>query len=125
MFTRPPRDRIRGHRQKYLLKRVAEKYLPEDIVHRPKAPFGSPLRAWVRGPLAEMIDDLLSPSSLRASELYEPKVVGELVARDRAGLDDNALVIWTILTNEIWFRTYFDKSTPDVAARSDARVCRA
>lgn len=108
MFTRPPRDRVRGNRQKYLLKRVAEKYLPRDVVHRPKAPFGSPLRAWVRGPLAEMIDDLLDPASMRSAELYDPKFVGELIGRDRAGLDDNALVIWTILSTEIWFRTYFD-----------------
>lgn len=107
MFNRPPRDRIRGYQQKYLLKRAAHGYLPRNVIHRPKAPFGSPLRAWIRGPLAEMIDDLLEPSSMRSAELYDPKYVANLVARDRAGLDDNALVIWTILSNEVWFRTYF------------------
>lgn len=108
MFTRPPRDRIRGNQQKYLLKRIAERYLPHDIVYRPKAPFGSPLRSWIRGPLAEMIDDLLNPASMKTAELYDSKVVSELVRRDRSGLDDHALVIWTILSNEIWFRTYFE-----------------
>ncbi len=125
MFSRPPRDRIRGNRQKYLLKRVAEKYLPADIVHRPKAPFGSPLRSWIRGPLAPMVDDLLAPSAMKASELYEPGVVSELVARDRAGLDDNALIIWTILTNEIWFRANFEAPAPDVATGPGALVRRA
>lgn len=108
MFTRPPADRIRGNRQKHLLKRVAEAYLPRDIVHRPKAPFGSPLRAWIRGPLTEMIDDLLHPTAMRSAALYDPRFVAELVARDRAGLEDNAHVIWTILSTEIWFRAHFE-----------------
>lgn len=122
MFSRPPMDRIRGNQQKYLLKRVAEKYLPHDIVHRPKAPFGSPLRSWVRGPLANMVDEILAQSAMRTSELYEPSVVRDLIARDRAGVDDNALVIWTILTNEIWFRTWFGASTTDAACSDPARL---
>jgi len=51
-FTLPPKFRIRGNVQKYLLKKVAERYLPREIVYRPKAPFASPLRSWIRGPLA-------------------------------------------------------------------------
>lgn len=120
MFARPPRDRIRGSRQKYLLKRVAERYLPRDVVHRPKAPFGSPLRAWIRGPLAEMIDDLLEPTRMRSAALYDPKEVAALIARDRAGLDDNAHVIWTILSNEVWFRTYFGNAATTGAANHHA-----
>lgn len=107
MFTQPPRYRIRGNVQKYLLKKVSERYLPKDIVYRPKAPFGSPLRSWIRGPLAGMVDDLLDESRMMSRELYKPAFVREIVRRDRAGLDDNALVIWTLLTNELWFRTHF------------------
>lgn len=120
MFTGPPSDRIRGNQQKYLLKQVAERYLPRDVIHRPKAPFGSPLRSWIRGPLAEMIDDLLNPSSMRLAELYDTKMVAELIRQDRNGLDDNALVIWTILSNEIWFRTYFEGGTLSHSAEQRA-----
>src|SRR5207302_8597207 len=66
MFTLPPRLRIHHSVQKFLLKRVAERYLPKEVVHRPKAPFGSPLRAWIRGPLAEMVGDLLSEEAVKA-----------------------------------------------------------
>jgi asparagine synthase (glutamine-hydrolysing) len=65
------------------------------------------LRSWIRGPLAGLVDDLLAGSSMRSRELYEPKHVREVILRDRAGLEDNALVIWTFLTNELWFRTHF------------------
>ena len=65
MFTLPPRFRIRGSVQKWLLKKVSERYLPRAIVHRPKAPFNAPLRSWMRGPLASMVDELLSETSSR------------------------------------------------------------
>jgi asparagine synthase (glutamine-hydrolysing) len=119
MFTLPPDMRIRGRVQKYLLKKVAARYLPPEIVYRPKAPFGSPLRSWIRGPLAEMVSDLLSESSLKARGLYAPAAVAALVDADRQGLEDNAHVIWTLLTNEVWFRSFLGSAT---ATRRTATV---
>jgi asparagine synthase (glutamine-hydrolysing) len=107
MFSVPPRERIHRLTQKHLLKQVAEKYLPRNIIHRPKAPFACPIRSWVRGPLAPMIADLLSERDVRARGLYDPKYVAGLISRDKQGLEDNAHQIWTLLTNEIWFRTFF------------------
>lgn len=107
MFQLPPEFRIRGGRQKFLLKKVAQRYLPAEIVDRPKSPFGSPLRAWVRGPLSELVGDLLNEASLKARGIYDYRYVRELIDNDRRGIEDNALVIWTLLTNELWFRTNF------------------
>ena len=106
----PPRMRVRGNIQKFLLKRVSEKYLPSDIVHRPKAPFNSPLRAWMRGPLSGMVDDLLSETSLRSRGFFDSKRVRALIQNDRDGREDNSMVIWTLLTFELWFRTFFGKN---------------
>jgi len=86
---------------------VSERYLPREIVHRPKAPFNSPLRAWMRGPLAGMVDDLLSESSLLAHGLYDVGYVRRLIENDRCGLEDHGMLIWRLLTSEIWFRTFF------------------
>jgi asparagine synthase (glutamine-hydrolysing) len=107
MFRMPPRFRIRGNTQKYLLKKVSEKYLPDSVIYRPKAPFASPLRSWIRGPLAPMIGDLLSPDAVRRRGLYDPQYVENLIQRNDSGLEDNAYILWTLLTNEIWFRTFF------------------
>jgi asparagine synthase (glutamine-hydrolysing) len=107
MFSLPPRERIHRTTQKYLLKKVSEKYLPDNIIYRPKASFASPLRSWVRGPLSTMVADLLSEQSLRTRGLYDPAYVAGLIARDKSGLEDNSYQIWTLLTNEIWFRTFF------------------
>jgi asparagine synthase (glutamine-hydrolysing) len=110
MFTLPPGQRIRGNVQKYLLKKVSERYLPHEIVHRPKAPFNAPLRAWMRGPLAPMVDELLSESSLKARGFYHPPAVRALIANDRRGVEDHGMVIWTLLTTEMWFRAFFDRN---------------
>jgi asparagine synthase (glutamine-hydrolysing) len=109
MFTLDPRFRIKKNIQKYLLKKVSEKYLPREIIYRPKAPFGSPLRSWIRGPLSEMVDDFLSADSIKKRNLYNINYVERLIKYDRDGKEDNSHIIWTLLTNEIWFRTFFDK----------------
>jgi asparagine synthase (glutamine-hydrolysing) len=109
MFTLRPAFRIKGVTQKYLLKKVAERYLPKEIVYRPKAPFGAPLRSWIRGALSEMIGDYLSPTSLKQRGVYNPEFVWKKIENDKNGLEDNAHLIWTLLCNEIWFRTFFNK----------------
>jgi len=110
MFTLPPRHRIRGHTQKHLLKRAAARYLPHDVVHRPKAPFNAPLRSWVRGALATMVDDLLSETAVKRRGLLDAAHVRGVIDRDRRGIEDNSMLIWTLLTWEVWFQTFFDRS---------------
>jgi asparagine synthase (glutamine-hydrolysing) len=109
MFSLAPKFRIRGNTQKWLLKKVSERYLPREIVHRPKAPFNAPLRAWIRGPLAPMVDDLLSESALKRRALWNPVYVRTRIDNDRRGLEDNGMLIWTLLTWELWFRTFFER----------------
>lgn len=108
MFSLPPHYRIRGWRQKYLLKKCAEGFLPSRIIDRPKAPFGAPLRSWIRRDLKEMVDDVLSPSALKNRGLFNPGTVRKLIHADREGKEDNALLIWSILTREMWLRTFID-----------------
>lgn len=109
MFKVAPSLRIKRLTQKYLLKKVAEKYLPKSIVYRPKAPFGVPLRSWIRRDLREMVDDLLTPSNLKKRGLYNADYVAQIIRQDREGKEDHSLLIWQVLTSEIWFRSFFDK----------------
>jgi asparagine synthase (glutamine-hydrolysing) len=107
MFGLPPHFRIRRLTQKYLLKKVAEKYLPRNIIYRPKAPFGAPLRAWIRGGLSEMVNDYLNPETLKRRGIYNPAFIAQALQDERDGREDNAHLIWRLLCNEIWLRTFF------------------
>jgi asparagine synthase (glutamine-hydrolysing) len=107
MFSLTPDLRIRGSVQKFLLKQMARRYLPGEVIDRPKAPFGSPLRAWIRGPLAPMVRDILAESSVKARGLYDHRGVTRMIEDDRRGLADHSLTIWMLLTTELWFRTFW------------------
>lgn len=117
MFKTVPALRINGKTQKYLLKKVAEKYLPKPIIYRPKASFGSPIRGWIRGPLAMIIDDYLSPRQLKERGTYNPQFVWEKIQQDRNGKADNAHLIWTLLCREIWFRQFMDSPVNTVTLK--------
>ncbi|MBI5403301.1 MAG: asparagine synthase (glutamine-hydrolyzing) [Ignavibacteriae bacterium] len=107
IFTLPANFRIKFNNQKYLLKTVSERYLPDKVINRPKSPFGSPLRSWLRGPLSEMVDDLLSEESIKKRGFYDVPSVRNIIEKDRSGAEDNAHYVWILLNNELWFRTFF------------------
>ena len=77
-------DKIRGRTAKAALKDAAEDWLPQEIVHRPKASFGAPLRAWVRNDLRELIGDVLVGGELDAAR-HAPQGPGQAPDRRRAG----------------------------------------
>jgi asparagine synthase (glutamine-hydrolysing) len=103
-FTIPGRDKIRGRTQKAALKDAAEAWLPREIVHRPKASFGAPLRAWVRNDLRELIGDVLVSGELVDLGLLRRQPLLQLIADERAGREDNAKQIWQLLSMELWYR---------------------
>jgi asparagine synthase (glutamine-hydrolysing) len=103
-FTIAGKDKIRGRVQKAALKDAAENWLPREIVHRPKASFGAPLRAWVRNDLKELINDVLVGGELVQLGLIRREPLLRLIADERAGRDDNAKQIWQLLSMELWYR---------------------
>ena len=107
MFRLPPAYRIKGNTQKYLLKKVAEKYLPKEIVYRSKAPFSAPMRGWLKNELKEMVHDVLSEESIKNRGLYNPVYIKELIRQNEKGITDNSHLIWRFMVNELWFRTFF------------------
>ncbi len=97
-------DKIRHRQGKVALKRAAEKWLPHEIVYRPKASFSAPLRAWVRNDLQEVINDVLVRGELVGSGMIRADALDRLIQDERAGREDNAKQIWQLLTMELWYR---------------------
>jgi asparagine synthase (glutamine-hydrolysing) len=106
----PPALKLHRLTRKYVFKRSFESVLPHEIVWRRKAGFGAPIRAWLVRDLREMVDDLLSPATIRRRGLFEPAEVQRLIGANLAGREDNALRIWALLTLELWFRRFLDGS---------------
>jgi len=103
-FSIPGSAKIKGRRGKLALKQAAEAWLPREIVHRPKASFSAPLRAWVRHDLQELIHDVLVEGELTKSDVIRGASVRRLIADEQAGREDYAKQIWQLLSLELWYR---------------------
>lgn len=105
----PGKFKIKNGESKYILKKVAEKYLPKKIIYRPKAAFGAPIRSWISNELRPLVDDLLSQATIEKRGIFNHKFVKELIDQDRSGISDNAYRIYQLITVELWFREFIDK----------------
>jgi asparagine synthase (glutamine-hydrolysing) len=97
-------EKIRRRQGKVALKQAAESWLPREIVHRPKASFSAPLRAWVRGDLQPLIRDLLVGGELVGAGMIRRDALLRLIQDDDAGREDRSKQIWQLLTLELWYR---------------------
>ena len=112
-FALPGARKIVGRRRKVALKEAAELWLPRQIVHRPKALFSAPLRAWIRRDLQEMVEDLVARGSLVTSGMVDKSRVRSLIDEDRVGAADWSKEIWQLLTLEVWYRQQATAQTED------------
>ena len=92
----PDRFKIRWGRRKALLKAVARRYLPDDVVFRKKHGFQVPIEAYLRAGLGGMLRDLASPARLARQNLLDPAGVSGLLERFAT---DRALsrAVWKVL----------------------------
>ena len=103
-FSLAGKEKISGRNGKIGLKRAAESWLPHEIIHRPKASFSAPLRAWVTRDLRDVIDDSLLGGELVGTGFLQRPAVRALVQDDRSGREDRSKQIWQLLTLEFWYR---------------------
>jgi asparagine synthase (glutamine-hydrolysing) len=106
----PSELKLRRFRRKYIFKRSQEGILPREIIWRRKAGFGAPVRSWLIGELAPLVDDLLSGATIQSRGLVDPAVVERLRAENAAGEADNSLRLYALLSFELWCRTFLDRS---------------
>lgn len=91
-----------GWEAKWLLKKVAARYLPPEFVYRRKMGFGAPLAQWLRGPLREIVcDTLFSPACAQRGWL-EPTAVRALVTEHLTGAVNHEYRLWAVLMLELW-----------------------
>ena len=108
----PVQYKQRGGTGKWILREAMRPYLPPEVLRRPKAGFGAPIRNWLRGPLAPLVDDLLSTHSLESRGLFDPAGVWRLIGLDRDQRYDASYTIFSLMCIELWCRIFVDKPVP-------------
>ncbi len=90
----------RGDAGKLVLREILKKYIPEELVNRPKQGFGMPLDHWLRSPLRDWAESLLTKQQIESCNLQVPRVK-KIWSEHLAGADRQAM-IWTILMYSGW-----------------------
>lgn len=100
--------KLRGFETKRLLKKVATRLVPKEVVYRKKMGFGVPIGKWFRGELRDFLREvLLSEKSLRRG-IVRPEAMQKFVTEHITGEKDHSHRLWTLLMLELWFNRFID-----------------
>lgn len=101
--ARMPLDlKIRERQGKYLLRRILYRYVPRELIERPKMGFEIPIADWLRGPLREWSENLLSETRLRNDGYFQPGPIREKWQQHLAGKRNWQFQLWDILMFQAW-----------------------
>jgi asparagine synthase (glutamine-hydrolysing) len=98
----PQRLKLRGGKGKWVLRQIAYKYLPKNLLERPKMGFGVPIDQWLRGPLKEWAEDLFNTSPMRSDGLLRPEPIAAKWIEHLTGTRNWQHFLWNVLMFEAW-----------------------
>ena len=98
--------KIRDSTLKYILRKVAARYVPEEILQRPKEGFVLPKNTWLREGLSSMITEILSKERMEIHGFFRPQFIDILVEKFCAGDDSLTFKLWTLMFFQLWYEGY-------------------
>jgi len=94
--------KIRDGVGKWALRQVLYKYVPRELIERPKAGFGIPVGQWLRGPLRDWAEALLDEQRLEREGYLHPAPIGEIWQQHLSSRHDWTARLWTVLMFQAW-----------------------
>ncbi len=100
--------KIKGTKTKYLLRTLAEKYLPAELINQPKRGFEIPLKKWIEGELKDLIYSYIISPNAWCNNFVEKKFINDLWDRKiKTGDEKRAKMIWTLFALEVWYKKVY------------------
>jgi asparagine synthase (glutamine-hydrolysing) len=98
--------KVRNGERKWLLRQVLYRYVPRELIERPKMGFGVPVGQWLRDPLREWAENLLDEKRLRRQGVLVSDAVRCLWTEHLSGRCNHQYVLWSILMFQAWLETW-------------------
>jgi asparagine synthase (glutamine-hydrolysing) len=112
----PPSFKLKRTRLKHILRQVAERHLPAELVNRKKQGFGFPLARWMRGELRPLLGEVARTSRFVEIGAFDRGYVEELIQEHVSGARDHNYRLWILLNLELWHRRFIEgQSQSEVA----------
>ena len=98
--------RIKNGEAKYILKKVAEKYLPKEVIYRSKTGFGAPVRDMISSEFKPLIKNYLNQKRLKKQNLFSPMKVQQILSAHDEGKEDYGYTILSLLAIQSWLNQF-------------------
>ena len=105
----PPHLKLNGKTTKYILKKVAERYLPKEIIYRPKTGFGAPVRDWMVNDLYDKTREIFDSKNCDELKLFDCTEVLKLVEDNKSGKVDASYSIFSLFDINSWYNQFMRK----------------
>ena len=101
-WTLPLHMKVRDGKGKWLLRKLLARYVPEEMIERPKMGFAIPLDSWLRGPLRDWAESLLDERRLQSEGFFDAGQVRKAWQSHLAGGAEWQQHLWTVLIFQAW-----------------------
>lgn len=104
----PAGMKMRGYQTKSLLKKVAARLVPKDVIYRRKMGFGVPIGKWFRGEMKDFVSEVLLSERSLGRGIIRPDVMRRVVNEHTNAERDHAFQLWAFLMLELWYQRFID-----------------
>ncbi len=109
----PSGIKLRKRRIKYFTRKLAERYLPRELIYRPKQGFSFPLAIWLRGRLKPLLERTIGESRLVEAGIFRREEMTRLATEHCSGAKDHNYRLWMLLNLEMFWRHYMEGTSTD------------
>lgn len=118
----PLHFKVRGKVGKWALRQVLYRYVPQELIERPKMGFGVPVDSWLRGPLRAWAEDLLSADSLGQQGFFNVPLIRQKWTEHLSGSRNWQYLLWDVLVFQDWVAHTGEPTTAQAVA-GDISFC--